>query len=193
MQVRFFGIIGFVLIALSCASQASAECGVVKSIATDVKRRQCWPEPFATPDRAATRAPFATMVSNGWRRQNMLGDIYFAPNSSELTDAGRMKVRWILVNAPKQHRLVYVHAADTDEITKARIATVVQLANQISPNDVPPVLPTTIADDGWPAAEVGAIGRKYMESIPKPRLAPSTGSSSGGGGSSGGSGMSTSL
>lgn len=191
MQVRFFGIVGFVLIALGCTSQASAECGVVKSIVTDVKRRQCWPEPFTTPDRVATRAPFATMVSNGWRRQNMLGDIYFAPNSSELTDAGRLKVRWILVNAPKQHRLVYVHAAASDEITNARIAAVVQLANQISPNDVPPVLPTTIADDGWPAAEVGAIGRKYMESIPKPRLSVPSGSSSGSGGSNGG--MSASL
>ncbi len=181
MVERLLGVVGFVLISLVCASQGSAEllCGFFKGVAADVKHRQCWPDQFVPADQAAARAPFCTMVSNGWRRQNMLGEVYFKPNTSELTEAGRQKVRWILVNAPKQHRFIFVHEGETPEETSARLAAVAQVAGKIAPNDVPPILPTAIADDGWPAAEVGAIGRKYMQSIPNPRLSPSASSGNG--------------
>ena len=57
MPARFVGVVGFVLISLGCASQVSADYvpGFFNSIARDVKRRQCWPDPFAAPDRAAVR------------------------------------------------------------------------------------------------------------------------------------------
>jgi hypothetical protein len=186
MPARLFGIVGLVLLVLSCASQASAAfCfDFFNSIARDVKRRQCWPEPFGGADRAAARMPFVTMVSNGWRRQNMLGDAHFDPSTGQLTEAGRIKLRWILINAPQQHRVVYVRVGMTDEETSNRFASVQQLVCQVAPANPPPMLPTSLADDGRPAAEVGAITRKYLESTPIPRLAvPSSG-----GGSSGGSG-----
>ena len=90
------------LIALGLAQQASAEilCEAWNSIVRDVKRRQCWPEPFVAPDRATVRSPFVTQVANGWRRQNMLGEFHFQPGSQDLTEAGRLKVRWILPYAP---------------------------------------------------------------------------------------------
>jgi hypothetical protein len=190
MPARFVGVIGFVLISLGCASQVSADLisYFFGGIAKDVKRRQCWPEPFAAPDRSAVRTPFATMVANGWRRQNMLGEVYFEPNTGQLTEAGRMRVRWILTAAPEQHRLVYVHTANTPEETSARMASVQQLARQIAPNRVSPVLPTSISDDGWPANEVDAIGRKYNSSQPTPRLPMPSASSSGGAGGGGGGG-----
>lgn len=185
MPARFFCVVGFALVALGCASQASADffCGVFTNIAKETKRRQCWPDPFAGPDRAAARAPFATMVANGWRRQNMMGDFHFNPNTGELTEAGKQKVRWILTVGPQQHRVLYVHTGTTEQETAARLAAVQELASQISPSNLPPVLATSISDAGWPAAEVDAISRKYMSSTPVPRLAaPTSGGSSGGGG-----------
>jgi hypothetical protein len=187
MAVRLFGIVGFVLVSLGCASQVSADFffGIFSSAARDIKRRQCWPQPFDGADRAATRAPFVTMVSNGWRRQNMLGDAHFDASTGQLTDAGRLKLRWILVNAPQQHRMVFVRTGLTEEETSNRMAVVQQAASQIAPNNLPPVLSTSILDDGWPAVEVDAISRKYIGSTPVPRL---TAPSASGGGSSGSGG-----
>jgi hypothetical protein len=188
MPARIFYVVGFALIVLGCASQVSADfcCGIFTSIAKDTKRRQCWPDPFAGPDRTAARAPFATMVANGWRRQNMMSDFYFSPSTGELTEAGKQKVRWILTVGPQQHRVLYVHTALTEQETAARLAAVQELASQISPNNLPPVLATSISDAGWPAAEVDAISRKYMSSTPVPRLsAPASGGSAGGSSSGG--------
>lgn len=188
MPARFLGVVGFALISLGCASQVSADfCGgIFTSVNKDIKRRQCWPDPFAGADRSATRSPFATMVANGWRRQNMLGEFYFQPNTGELTDAGKQKVRWILTVGPQQHRVVYVHTGVSEQETAARIAAVQEMASQIAPNNMPPVLPTSISDQGWPAGEVDAINRKYMGSTPVPRLGPP--SSGGSAGASGGGG-----
>lgn len=172
MPVRFLTVVGFVLIAIGSATQVSAEilCEAFNSIARDVKRRQCWPDPFEAPDRATVRAPFAIQVANGWRRQNMLGEFHFEPGTGQLTEAGRLKVRWILITGPQQHRLIYVHTADGDEETAARIAAVQQLALQITPNNVPPITPTSISDDGWPAADVDMIGRACQGSKAAPRI-----------------------
>jgi hypothetical protein len=172
MPARFLGIVGFFLVSLGCASQVSADLisSFFNSIAKDVKRRQCWPAPFAAADRVAVRAPFALMVNNGWRRQNMLGEFHFEQGTGQLTEAGRLRVRWILTAGPEQHRLIYVHTADNDSETSARMAAVQQLASQISPYRLPPVQATSIPDEGWPASQVDAIDRKYMSTQPTPRL-----------------------
>jgi hypothetical protein len=187
MPARMLSVAGFVLIALGSATQVSADwCfGIFNSLATDVKRRQCWPDPFEGPDRATVRAPCATMVANGWRRQNMLGEYHFEPGTGQLTEAGRLKVRWILTSGPQQHRLIYVHVAEGNEETSARIAAVQQCAAQIAPHDLPPVLPTSISDEGWPADRVDLIGRKFQAATPPPRLPPSSGTSGSGNGSGG--------
>jgi hypothetical protein len=185
MPVRLFTVVGFVLIAFASATQVSADWffGIFNSIARDVKRRQCWPDPFLGPDRATVRAPYATMVANGWQRQNMLGEYHFESGTGQLTEAGRLKVRWILTAGPQQHRIVYVHRADADEETSARMAAVFRLASQITPKDLPSVLPTSISDEGWRADQVDLIGRKFQATTPPPRLPPA---SCGGGGASSG-------
>jgi hypothetical protein len=169
------------LVVLGSATQVSAElvCDAVNSVVRDIKRRQCWPEPFTAPDRATVRAPFAIQVANGWRRQNMLGEFHFEPATGELTEAGRLKVRWILTVCPQQHRLIYVHTAEREDETSARIHAVQQLAAQISPRSLPPIMPTSISDDGWPADQVDLIGRKFQATTPAPRL-PATSDGSGG-------------
>ena len=77
------------------------------------------------------------MVANGWRRQNLLGEFHFEPQSGQLTEAGRLKVQWILTACPEQHRLIYVHTAGTREETAARVAAVQQLAAQFPPTTWP--------------------------------------------------------
>jgi hypothetical protein len=142
-----------------------------RSVVRDTKRRNCWPQPFVIPDRHAVRSPFAVMVANGWRRQNLLGDHHFVDQSGELTEAGRLKVRWVLTEAPQHHRTIYVHTADNPELTAARIDSVQQLAAQLVPEgELPLVLETGIPAQGWPAARADMIGRKFEESTPEPRL-----------------------
>ena len=185
MAARFLSVVGFVLVTLGSTAQLSAD--LLGDIVQDVKRRQCWPEPFSQWDRETVRAPFVIQVANGWRRQNMLGEYHFETGNGQLTEAGRNKVRWILTVCPEQHRLIYVHAAERNEETMARIASVQQLSSQILPNRPAPVLSTTIPDDGWPADEVDMIGRKFQASMPSPRL-PAASANSGSGSGSGGSG-----
>jgi hypothetical protein len=172
MSARLVLLVGFAVAVNTSSAPVSAEiiCEAVDSVAKDIKRHQCWPEPFIHADRSAARAPFAIQVSNGWRRQNMLGEFHFEPSTGQLTEAGRRKVRWIVTVCPAQHRLVYVHAAETEEETAARVAVVQQLVAQMSPGNAPPVMSTSISDDGWPADQVEIIGRKFQATMPAPRL-----------------------
>ncbi|MCE5267682.1 MAG: hypothetical protein LLG00_07335 [Planctomycetaceae bacterium] len=188
MPVRLSAVVGLVLIAFGCAGQASAEllASGVNSVVRDIKRRQCWPDPFQTADRAAVRAPFCAMVANGWRRQNLLSDLHFQPQTGQLTEAGRLKVQWILTACPEQHRAIYVHIAGTRDETSARLAAVQQWASQFAGDETsptPPVTITSVSDQGWPAERVDAIGRRMISSTPIPRLpdADAGGASAGGG------------
>lgn len=171
MKTRLIRAVGFALIALGLTDLLSAGdlCG---SVAREVKRRQCWPDPFTAPDRADARAPFALMVNNGWRRQNLLGDAYFDAETGKLKQSGLLKIRWVLTECPEHHRIVYVHIGDTEEETTARIIAAQQEVARLAPQmaHLVPVLPTAISDVGWPADEVDTIMRAYQKSAPVPRL-----------------------
>jgi hypothetical protein len=185
MPVRFLTAVSLVLFTLGSATQASAECWVssfFKSIVRDIKDRQVWPDQYRPLDKAAQKAPFPVMIENGWRRQNLLVDAHFDQNTKQLTEAGQIKVRWILTAAPQQHRSIYVHAAGTTEDTSARIASVQQYVSKVSPNDLPPILTTTISEEGWSAQQIDQIGKKYLEGMPAPKLPSASGSSAGGSG-----------
>ena len=173
--------IGFLLLTFGVTAEVSAELfwGFFNHLARETKRRQCWPEPFTAPDRAAVRTPFCTMVNNGWRRQNMLCAYHFDQETGKLNEAGRNKVRWILNVCPEQHRLIYVHLGENKTETLSRRASVEQLVAQMSPNDLPPVLTTSISEEGWSAAQADVIERKYISSMPDPRIPKATGSDTG--------------
>jgi len=154
------------------AEQASAELlgGLLKGIVRDVKARQQWPDPYPACDKATVWSPLRTMSTNGWRRQNMLGEFHFDQVTGQLNEAGRLKVRWILTECPRQHRLIYVHIGKDSAETHARLAAVQAYAVESAPQDVPPILVSTIADEGWPADQIEQIGRKYREKMPDPQL-----------------------
>jgi hypothetical protein len=167
----------------SMAASADWLCDFCNSVARDTKRRNCWPAPFLCPDRQTVRAPFAVMINNGWRKQNMLGDFHFDSETGNLTEAGKLKIRWIMFEAPEQHRSIFVHIGKTPEVTEARLAAVNAEAATMAPNaEIPPIVQTAISDAGYPASRVEMIERKYQASIPAPRLPQTTGQSGGGSG-----------
>jgi hypothetical protein len=154
---------------------------------TDTTRNNLWPDTFASPDRDAVRMPLATMAENGWRRQNLFGDHHFETDGTTLTEAGRLKVQWILTEGPEQHRILFVRRADTPEKTAARVASIQQAAATVLlPGQQAMVLETYISPPGWPADRVDIIFRKFLTSQPIPRLSPPGGATATGGGTNGG-------
>ena len=138
---------------------------------TDFHRNNCWPEPFSTVDRRATRAPFEAMVRNGWRLQNTLGAAYFHHETNVLNDAGKRKLYWILANSPEQFKTVYVYQSYDPEISEKRLNSVQQTLAQLLPNQaMPSVLPSLAEPVGASADYVDQVDRKMRSTIPNPRL-----------------------
>lgn len=170
------------------APQAMAQCecarcrgGFLESIAQDYAQRNRWPFPYVCPDREAVRAPFAIMVHNGWRRQNLLCDEHFKEGTAELTDAGRLKIQRIMTEVPAPHRTIYVRRADSPEKTAARIQAVQELATRLAPEGTLAVVQeTTVAPAGWSAERLDTINRKFHAAVPVPQLPPPQSSQSGG-------------
>ena len=132
----------------------------LSGIVRDTKQRNCWPEPFVYADREACRQTNAVQVSAGWERQNLLSEFHFLPGGNELTEAGRMRVQWIMNEVPEPHRQIYVHRANTPQETAVRMQTVQRFVAQ-SPYAVNvPMLESTRTDDGWPADRIDLLSRK---------------------------------
>ena len=171
--------LGLVLCAGSLAS-ASEIKQFYYSCKQDYYRNKAWPEPFIWPDRAAVCAPFGVMVHNGWRLQNTLAAHHFREGTSELTEAGKLKVMWIVNETPPSHRTIYVERADKPEVTGGRIQNVQTLAAGLSMEGVsPPVFETGIPARGWPADQIDATTRSFYDTMPAPRL-PERSSGTGG-------------
>lgn len=140
-------------------------------IGIETARNNCWPRPFTCWDQANVYAPFAVMIENGWRKQNMLADHHFDGSGAMLNDAGKNRLRWILNEAPEQHRTVYVRRAESQEKTAARYAAVQEAAMVVAPpGQRVLVLETNVSPAGWPAERIDMIGRKFQASTPEPRL-----------------------
>jgi hypothetical protein len=123
------------------------------------------------------------MIHNGWRMQNTLAAHHFREGTMELTEAGKLKVLWIVTEAPAQHRTIYVERASHPQVTAGRIQNVQIIAAGSSMEGVsPPVFETGIPARGWPADQIDATTRKWYDSAPSPRLPDRSGGS---GGSSG--------
>ena len=184
MTTRWIIRLGIVLVALGYGVPVSAGAlgEFLSGMARDTKRRNCWPDPFIVPDRHMQQQPFAAQVNAGWERQNLLSDFHFTPGGNQLTEAGRLRVQWIMTEAPEQHRQIYVHRAATPNETAARVLAAQQFASQSTYNgQVPQVIETSRTDDGWPADRVDAVSKKSAAAIPEPKLFGGAGSSGGGG------------
>ncbi len=143
-----------------------------RSVATDFRRNNCWPEPFIYPNRAAVRVPFQVMVARGWQRHNTLGQEYFDPETQQLTQAGKLKVQWIMTQAPMERRVVYVNPASTAQATQARLASVRQAVSAyVERGQVNEHLALTRTPEAkWPGADITAIGQRFRGAQPAPVL-----------------------
>ena len=190
MTVRFVRLAALTITVLACTvpAQAGHRGYQIKAkaeaawhcLVRDTCRRHCWPEPFMCPDREAVWAPFGVMVHNGWRSQNMLVEHHFVGQTGELSDAGRYKVRWIVKEAPAQHRIIYVHKTDNAELTADRVAQVQQHAADLAQGDqLPMILETDASAYGWPASRADLVSRKFEAAQPAPTLPAAEGADSG--------------
>ena len=137
-------------------------------------RRICWPQPFNHAARAAVFAPFELMVNNGWRRQNLLGDHHFSPDSSKLTRSGELKVHWTLTQAPPHRRTIFVQRAHKPEDTQSRVHAAQEWAHELplEAETTIDVAETHLIAEGRPAATVDNINVRFTESMPEPVLPP---------------------
>lgn len=173
MKVRLDVLLMVGLLGLILAAPARAQCleRVVQSVVSDFRQANQWPYPYVCEDRLAVPAPFAVMVENGWRRQNLLADHHFKNDTGELNAAGEKMVRWIVNEAPTQHRAIFVRRADTVNTTKSRLAAVEKFAAKASyDGTVPPIAETSIRPAGypadWPNAKDATISRKWPINVP---------------------------
>jgi hypothetical protein len=137
----------------------------------DYHRNKMWPEPFLMADRQSVISPFATMVANGWRRQNLLSDYHFDSESNQLNGAGEMKVRFILTQMPPSRRTIFVQRGQSPDVTASRISYVDRAAARVAPTGaMAGIVESDLPNDGWPADEVEAVSRKFYKTQPDPRL-----------------------
>ncbi|MGI9427958.1 MAG: hypothetical protein ACR2NM_04830, partial [Bythopirellula sp.] len=125
---------------------------------------------------------YNAMINNGWRRQNLLGNYHFNEQTNELTDAGKLKVNWILSQAPLQRRSVFVQRAGEEVTTTARIAAVHDYAGNMSPSvGQVDVNDTHIVAEGHAASSVDNVFVGYEANRLPPVLPDPSGNGGGGG------------
>jgi hypothetical protein len=169
-----------VLMAFGCLV-TSAQAVWVDDGAHYVKRgyrqNQLWPWPYVCADRIAVREPFCMMINNGWRRQNLLGPHHFTANGDKLTSAGELRVRWIMTQAPAQHRTIFIERDFDPSVTAQRLATTRDYATQVTPEgQLAQIVESYLISEGRPAAVVDATNVRFYESLPPPALPASSGS-----------------
>jgi hypothetical protein len=137
----------------------------------DYERMNCWPEPFQSADRAATRSYFALSKEKGWRLENTITDFHFDATTHELNRAGELKIKTIVTEMPANRRVLFVLRNEDGEKTMVRLDSVQRAAARFAPQGaLPPVMFTDVAPRGWPADYIDAFGRRYQATIPDPRL-----------------------
>ena len=138
-----------------------------------------WPRQFVPAARRPVWDTYAVMVNNGWRRQNLLGDYHFDPDTNELTRSGEMKVQWILTQAPAHRRSLYVQRAKNESETATRVAAVHEYSSQMSPAvGAVNVNDTHIVAEGHAASAVDNMFIGFQANQLPPVLPAASGSSS---------------
>jgi hypothetical protein len=145
------------------------------------RQNKVWPWPYVCADRIAVREPFCLMINNGWRRQNLLGPHHFSFDSSKLTSAGELRVRWIMTQAPAERRTIFIERDVDPTVTAERMATARAYISQVGATDgqLAQVVETHLISEGRPASVVDETNVRFYESLPPPTL-PAMSASAGG-------------
>jgi len=135
------------------------------------KQNKMWPWPYVCADRIAVHEPFCIMVNNGWRRQNLLGAHHFMDNSTKLSTAGEMRVRWIMTQAPPERRTIFIERDLNPALTADRVAAARNYATLVTVDGTAPmIVESTLMSEGRPASVVDATNVRFLESMPAPVL-----------------------
>lgn len=166
----------FVTLSISVLTFSLVGCADMRHRAgVDFARNVAWPQPFRGADSLSVVAPFEVMRDNGWRENNTLGTTLFSTENA-LSEAGAIKVQWIVTQAPQNHRIVYVKSGTTELETSARIESVQLAVSQIIPSGP---LPQILVTDIEPATSSGAyqtlVHRALIKTTPTPRLSKFSG------------------
>lgn len=137
----------------------------------DFHRNNCWPQPFQAADRELVRAPLIAMTAAGWRLNNTLSDHFFHAETQALNQAGELKLRWIVTQAPPHRRSVFVLRGASGAATESRVAAVEEAMNKLYiEGPRPPVMVTSIIPPGASGDYFDQVERQLRQSIPAPRL-----------------------
>ena len=175
------------LLLSAAPAQAQWFTGFWSGVHRDYYRNKDWPEQFLRADREAVTVPIGLMVSNGWRRQNLLSDFHFNEDAPQLNQAGELKLQYILTQMSPQRRTVFVQRGASPDITATRMAVVQRTAARILPSGhLADVVESDLPNDGWPAEDADSISRKWQASRPDPRIRSASAAAGGSGGSGSG-------
>jgi hypothetical protein len=149
-------------------------------VKVDWHRMNAWPEPFRFADREVTISPLIAMTNAGWRTQNTLSDYLFDVETHELTQAGRLKLRWIATQTPLHRRTIHVLRSFEPGATNLRVQSVEQYLDKIVLSSArPDVILTSKVPVGGSGEYLENIDRQLKTSVPPPRLAPTGGPTGG--------------
>jgi hypothetical protein len=141
----------------------------------DYARNNCWPQPFRGADANSVVAPFEIMRNNGWRENNTLGSLLFSKQNT-VSEAGQLKIEWIVTQAPSNQRIVYVKSGRNKEETAARVESVQLAVSQLIPTGpLPQILVTDIEPTTSSGAYQTLVHRALIKTTPTPRLGQFTG------------------
>lgn len=166
-----------------CDAQVCDQCGRGNSVIADCYRKlekereanNLWPQQYLELDRQRAKAPFDTMVSNGWRRQNLIGAHHFNDDSTELTRSGKLRIQWALTQAPENYRQVYVERSLKQGMNERRMQVVKNFATEvIGDRGAELVNDTHITSDGRPAPVVDYVNTAFQENMMVPKLPESS-------------------
>ncbi|MCA9230344.1 MAG: hypothetical protein KDA57_06820 [Planctomycetales bacterium] len=187
--IQYSCILASAWIALVClASSASAQyaqyglygsSSLVEACHLGCRANQMWPAQYIPAARRSVYCAHEAMINNGWRRQNLLGTYHFDSETGELTEAGKLKVKWILSQTPQHRRSIFVERGADLANTADRVAAVQNWAASLSPSvGTIDVNDTHIVAEGHPAGTVDHIFVGFQTNQRPPVLPPDAGSSS---------------
>lgn len=141
-----------------------------------------WPDPFRWEDRGSVRTAMAMQRDNGWMSATTLYAQHFDPVTSQINEAGKVHLQWILLHAPPSKRMTWVQAGENPNTSKLRLASAQEEATLLAGNGAPPVMLRVCQATGTSAQEIDLIRRSFLATIPEPRLDYISLSGGGGGG-----------
>jgi hypothetical protein len=172
-------------------------CGPPQTCCHAYHAEHYWPWPYVCADRSAVLTMVRTQEANGWLIETTLYDYHFNSETSELTNPGKLHLKWILDYTPPSYRAIWLQQTEDPALNQQRYNAVHQAAVRlVGAANVPQIAFRTALPPARPAIEVDTLRRKELESIPVPRVpfesgaggsaSTSVGTGGGGGGAQGG-------